>query len=94
MNYLGIQYEMKNPPVLDPGFIPFGIWAEAYLSEADHPISIAVEREDGKIHEKNPGIYGGPAAGLSANQTLSWISGSGTLFVRRSALNGTMLIVR
>ena len=50
MNYLGIQYEMKNPPVLDPGFIPFGIWAEAYLSEADHPISIAVEREDGKIH--------------------------------------------
>ncbi len=50
MNYLGIQYEMKNPPVLDPGFIPFGIWAEAYLSKADHPIAIAVEREDGKIH--------------------------------------------
>ena len=50
MNYLGIQYEMKNPPPLDPGFIPFGVWAEAYLSEADHPISIAVEREDGKIH--------------------------------------------
>ena len=55
---------------------------------------LAIVDEDGKIHEKNPGIYGGPAAGLSANQTLSWISGSGTLFVRRSALNGTMLIVR
>ena len=55
---------------------------------------LAIVEEDGRIHEKNPGVYGGPAAGLSANQTLSWISGSGTLFVRRSALNGTMLIVR
>ena len=58
MNYLGIQYEMKNPPVLDPGFIPFGIWAEAYLSEADHPISIAVEREDGKIHVRRSFLRG------------------------------------
>ena len=55
---------------------------------------LSIVEEGGRIHEKNPGIYGGPAAGLSANQTLSWISGSGTLFVRRSALNGTMLIVR
>jgi len=49
---------------------------------------------DGKAHEKNPGVYGGPSAGLSANNTLSWISGSGKLFVRRSTLNGTMLILR
>jgi hypothetical protein len=55
---------------------------------------LAIVEEDGRIHEKNPGVYGGQSAGLSANQTLNWISGSGTLRVLRSALNGTMLIVR
>ncbi len=55
---------------------------------------LSIVEADGSIHEKNPGVYGGPAAGLSANNTLSWISGSGTLRVLRSALNGTMLIVR
>ena len=29
MNYLGITYEMNNTPRLDPGFIPFGVWADA-----------------------------------------------------------------
>ncbi len=55
---------------------------------------LSIVEADGSIHEKNPGIYGGPAAGLSANQTLNWISDSGTLRVLRSALNGTMLILR
>jgi hypothetical protein len=55
---------------------------------------LAVVEEGGQLAWKNPGVYGGPAAGLSANNTLSWISGSGKLFVRRSALNGTMLILR
>ena len=55
---------------------------------------LAIVEEGGRIHEKNPGIYGGPEAGLSANNTLSWISGSGKLKVLRSALNGTMLILR
>ena len=44
MNYLGIDYSVKNMPALDPGFIPFGIWAKAYLQEADRPFRIAVER--------------------------------------------------
>ena len=49
MNYLGIEYDIKNQPLLDPDFIPFGAWMEAYLKEASRPISIAVERENGKI---------------------------------------------
>ena len=49
MNYLGIDYSVKNMPALDPGFIPFGVWAKAYLKEADHPFKIAVERDHGKI---------------------------------------------
>ena len=49
MNYLNISYSMKNVPKLDKGFIPFGVWRKAYLEGADHPFSIAVERENGKI---------------------------------------------
>ena len=33
MNYLGIDYSVKNMPLLDNAFIPFGVWAEAYLKE-------------------------------------------------------------
>lgn len=49
MNYLQIDIAVKNKPVLDPGFIPFGVWRKAYLEGADRPFSIAVEREKGKI---------------------------------------------
>ena len=46
MQYLGISYEMKHPPVLDPDFIPFGVWCENYLVGATAPIAIAVERNN------------------------------------------------
>ena len=29
MQYLGVNYEMKHAPKLDPTFIPFGVWREA-----------------------------------------------------------------
>ena len=49
MNYLGIDYEIKNVPVLDDKFIPFGVWMREYLKGAEQPIAIAVEREDGLV---------------------------------------------
>jgi len=49
MTYLGIDMELQNVPALDPAFIPFGVWMQAYLREADRPFSVAVEREDGRI---------------------------------------------
>ena len=49
MNYLGIEYHYKNRPPLDSGFIPFGVWANAYLGKAARPFKIAVERENGLI---------------------------------------------
>ena len=58
MNYLGIDYEIKNVPVLDPGFIPFGVWATEYLKEANHPIKVAVEREDGLVSVRESAIRG------------------------------------
>lgn len=58
MRYLGIDYEMKHPPKLDPGFIPFGVWREKYLAAAAKPIAIAVERDEGRISVHHTRIYG------------------------------------
>ena len=49
MDCLGIAIDMANAPVLDEGFIPFGLWREAFLKKAKEPFSVAVERENGKI---------------------------------------------
>ena len=58
MQYLGISYEMKHAPKLDPTFVPFGVWAEAYLKGATKDIAIAVEREKGKVSVHHTKIYG------------------------------------
>ena len=58
MEYLGISFEMKNTPVLDPEFIPFGVWAEEYLKGAAKPIAIAVEKNEGYISVHHTKIYG------------------------------------
>ena len=62
MNYLGIDYDVKNMPVLDEGFIPFGVWMKAYLEGATQPIAVAVEREDGLISVRESFIRGGEFA--------------------------------
>ena len=48
MQYLGINYELKHTPKLDPTFIPFGVWRAAYLEGADKPLAIALERDKGR----------------------------------------------
>ncbi len=58
MNYLGIEYDIKNVPVLDHEFIPFGVWMKEYLKGADRPIAVAVEREDGLISVRKSAIRG------------------------------------
>ena len=40
MEYLGVKFDLKNIPALDPGFIPFGVWMDAYLKDAKMPIAI------------------------------------------------------
>ena len=39
MQYLGIEYQMKHAPKLDPTFIPFGVWRAAYLQGATKPLA-------------------------------------------------------
>ena len=58
MNYLGIPYNIKHAPQLDPGFIPFGIWMQEYAKGATIPISIAVERNEGSVSVRHAKIYG------------------------------------
>lgn len=59
MNYLGIEYDVKNMPILDEAFVPFGVWMREYLKGAEHPIKVAVEREDGLISVRESAIRGG-----------------------------------
>ena len=60
MQYLGVSYNMNHPPRLDPTFIPFGVWREAYLKDAKMPIAIAVERDKGQVSVHRTCIHGTP----------------------------------
>ncbi|MBQ8835073.1 MAG: ROK family protein [Oscillospiraceae bacterium] len=60
MQYLGIEYQMKHPPKLEPQFIPFGVWRAAYLKDAKQPIAIAVERDKGRVSVHHTCIHGTP----------------------------------
>ena len=60
MQYLGVEYQMKHPPKLDPDFIPFGVWRAAYLQGAKKPIAIALERDKGRISVHRTFIHGTP----------------------------------
>ena len=60
MQYLGIEYQMNHAPKLDPTFIPFGVWREAYLKGAEKPIAIALEREKGRVSVHKTFIHGTP----------------------------------
>ena len=60
MQYLGVEYQQKYTPKLDPTFIPFGVWRAAYLKDAKQPIAIAVERDNGQISVHKTFIHGTP----------------------------------
>ena len=49
MQYLGIEAALKNQSLLDPAFIPFGVWRREYEKEASRPFALAVERDHGAV---------------------------------------------
>ena len=49
MDYLGISYDYRNKPSLEPAFIPFAVWEKAYLAGAERPFKVAVERDHGNV---------------------------------------------
>ena len=48
MNCYGVSVNLKNIPELDPEFTPLLKFNEAFLKDATKPVSIAVERADGR----------------------------------------------
>ena len=60
MEYLGVKYDLKHVPELDPEFIPFGVWTDAYLKGAKQPVAIAVERDKGHVSVRHTFIHGTP----------------------------------
>ena len=68
MKYLGIDYSVRNLPELDPDFIPFGVWIDAYEKGAAQPLTIAIERDKGKISVHHTKIHGTPELAEAAAQ--------------------------
>ena len=58
MKHLGVEISVKNQPVLDPSFIPMGLFNEAFLKTAKKPVSVAVERENGQVATVHTFIHG------------------------------------
>ncbi len=47
--FLGVEFEAKNLPALDVGFVPAEPFARAFLKGASKPLKLAIERENGLI---------------------------------------------
>ncbi len=58
MKHLGVEIDIKNVPVLDPQFIPIGLFNKAFLRTAKKPVSVAVEREEGQVATVHTFVHG------------------------------------
>ena len=58
MKFLNVEIPVKNLPVLDPGFVPLGLFFQAYEKNATQPLCIAVERGGGQIGTWECKVYG------------------------------------
>ena len=60
MKHFGVDVPVKNVPVLDPEFMPIGLFNRAFLSGAEKPVSFAVERDGGQVAVCRTFIHGTP----------------------------------
>ncbi len=58
MNHLSIVFTVKNKPVLDPEFMPIGLFNKAFLKDAKKPVSFGVERAGGQMVTVHTFIHG------------------------------------
>ena len=58
MERFGIHVDIQNQPVLDPEFIPLGLFNRAFLQGADKPVSFALERSNGQMAVCHTHIHG------------------------------------
>ena len=88
MERYGISVQVKNVPVLDPGFMPILKFNQAFLADAEKPISIAVERADGQMATTHTRIHGTPEMAESDRyyvdrvvKTALWMQGGYRIYV-------------
>ena len=88
MDLYGIHIPMTDHPQLDPDFIPLGLYNRAFLTAAEKPVGVAVERSDGQIARVDTRIHG-TAAYAQADRyyldrlvkTLLWMKGGFRVYV-------------
>ncbi len=88
MNHRGIEVTVKNPPKLDPGFIPVLKFNEAFLADARKPLSVAVERADGQMATVHTFVHGTPEMAAADHyyvnrlvKTILWMKGGFRVYV-------------
>ena len=89
MKHLGISFSVKNTPALDPDFMPLQRFNEAFLSGADKPVGIAVERTNGEMASVETFIHGTAALREADHfyidrlvKTMLWMKGGFRIYVR------------
>ena len=60
MKFLGVDISIKHLPELDSSYIPLGKFYSAFLSGAEKPLDIAVERSGGQVAVCRTRIHGTP----------------------------------
>lgn len=89
MERFGIKFAVKNPPKLDPDFMPMLKFNRAFLQTARKPLGIALERSDGQTAVCETFIHGTPEM-LQADRyyadrlvkSLLWMKGGFRIYVR------------
>ena len=91
MQYLGIDIDIRNLPELDKSFLPIGKFNEAFLKDANVPISIAVERDGNEVAVTHTFIHGKDALTNADKmylnkllKTILWMKGGFRVFVSGS----------
>ena len=93
MKHLGVEISVKNQPVLDPSFIPMGLFNEAFLKTAKKPVSVAVERENGQVATVHTFIHGTEEMAQADTyyidrlvKSILWMKGGFKVFVTDKAI--------
>lgn len=88
MDLYGIHIPMNDHPLLDPGFIPLGLYNRAFLADATKPLGVAVERAEGQIARVDTRIHGTPEYAAADRyyldrlvKTLLWMKGGFRVYV-------------
>jgi len=88
MNCFGIEVDVMNIPVLDPGFIPIAKFNRAFLKNASRPVAVAVERADGQMASVRTMIHGTPEYEAADRyyinrlvKTILWMKGGFRIYV-------------